>query len=123
MSPTGHRGRQDEQKINFKIILKKEDPSTQVNVATCRFKLNVSDEDKFEALKNVVTKKFESFGITRDNFRLYWKEKNGDFTIMADNDDVSMALDELDGPLYELIACLRTEETSWKSAPPLTQYV
>ena len=96
--------------MKFKIILKKEIHSTQANLASCRLKLDEGEVDKFEHLKSVVIIKFKNFGVVKDNFDLFWKDDAGDFNIIMDNDDLLEALEELNGPLYELVACIQSKE-------------
>ena len=43
------------------------------------------------------------------NFDLFWKDEKGEFMIITDNVDVSVALQKLDGPLYEIHAFLQSK--------------
>ena len=61
--------------------------------------------NKFETIENMITNKLQSFGVMKGNFELFWQDDKGDFNVIKDNDDLSQALDELNVPLFELIAC------------------
>ena len=93
--------------MKFKIKLKKGECSTESNISACRINVECSQENKFELLKASVINKFQNLGITKDNFEIYWEDNDGDFIIIADEDDLSLALEEMNGPIYELIACLK----------------
>ena len=100
-------------RLKFKIRLKKE-KLTETNLSVCRVNVGESQQNKFEYLKNAVFTKFKMFGLTEDNFALYWQDSDGEFIIIADNDDLSLALEELDGPMYELIVCMNAMNTNGK---------
>ena len=95
--------------LKFKIILKKELQSTEPNLASCRIKLDACENDKFEVLKSLVIDKFTTFGIVKDNFDIFWHDDQGDNNIIKNDDDLLEALEELKGPLYELIACFQSK--------------
>ena len=46
-----------------------------------------------------------------DNFDFYWQDNDGDLTIIVDNDDLSVALTEQNGPLYVLFAFLHSKNS------------
>ena len=54
------------------------------------------------------------FGLAEENFAIYWQDSDGEFIIIIDNDDLSLALEELDGPMYELLVCLNATITNGK---------
>ena len=94
--------------LKFRIRLIKEDCSTKTNLSACRIYVEDSDQNKFHYLKTALICKFKKFGLTKDNFDLYWQDSDGYYIIISDNDDLALALEEMDGPLYELFACLNT---------------
>ena len=91
--------------MKLKIVLKNDVQSTQPNLASCRIKLDATEKNKFETIENMITNKLQGFGVMKGNFGLFWQDDKGDFNVIKDNDDLSEALDESNGPLYELIAC------------------
>ena len=96
--------------MKFKIKLKEGECSTESNITACRINLEPSKQNKYEFLKASIIRKFQSYGISDDNFDVYWEDSDRDFIIIADNDDLSLALEEMSGPLYELIALLKTKD-------------
>lgn len=100
----------EQNKIKFKIILKKEIDTAQANIASCRLKLDLNEVDKFKHLRSAVVIKFKKFGVFKDNFELFWKDQDDDYNIIMDNDDLLNALEEINGPLYEVIACIQSQE-------------
>lgn len=93
--------------MKFKIKLKRGECSTESNISAYRVNVECSQENKFELLKASAISKFQNFGITKDDFNIYWEDSDGDFINIADEDDLSLALEEMSGPIYELIACLK----------------
>ena len=100
--------------LKFKIRLITGECSTKTNLSIYRINVEESEQKKFKYLKTAVICKFKKFGLTEDNFDLYWQDSDGYSIIISDNDDLALALEELDGPLYELIACLNTMITEGK---------
>ena len=111
--------------MKFKIIWKNTLQSKLPNIASCRIRLDVSLTNKLEELKSLVADKFKNFGFfrfyargfryrVRDNFDLFWQDEEGDHNVIMDNDDLLEALDELNGPLYELIACIHSKSNKGK---------
>ena len=100
--------------LKFRITLIKEEYSNKTNLSTCRINVEDSEQNKFQCLKSALICKFKKFGLTKDNFDLYWQDSDGYSIIISDNDDLALALEELDGPLYELLACLNTMTTDGK---------
>ena len=100
--------------LKFRIRLIKEDFSTKTNLSACRINVEDSEQNKFQYLKTALICKFKKFGLTKDNFDLYWQDSDSYSIIISDNDDLALALEELDGPLYELLACLNTMITNGK---------
>ena len=106
----------DPKQLSFKIKLKRNLSSTESYLSACRIIVKDPGESKLEYLKTTVISKFKKFHLTEDNFDLYWEDSDGDTIIIADNDDLSLALQELHGPKYELLACLHTMDTDGKSS-------
>ena len=100
----------EQNKIKFKIILKKEIDTAQANIASCRLKLDLSEVDKLKHLRSAVIIKFKKFGVVKDNFDLFWKDQDDDYNIIMDNEDLLNALEEIKEPLYEVIACIQSQE-------------
>ena len=94
--------------LKFKIRLTKGECSTKTNLSIYRINVEDSEQNKFKYLKTAVICKFKKFGLTNDNFELYWQDKDGDSITISDDDDLALALEELNGPLYELLDCLNT---------------
>ena len=94
--------------MKFKIRLKAGECSNETNLSACRVNVEESEENKLEFLTTTVISKFKNFGLTEDNFDLYWQDSDGDSNIISDNDDLLLAHEELNGPLYEIIACLNS---------------
>jgi len=67
-----------------------------------------SEQYKLKILKTAVISKFKKFGLTKDNCNFFLQESNGDSIIISDNDDLLLALENLNGPQYELIASLNS---------------
>ena len=105
----------DKQKqLKFKVRLIKEEHSYKTNLSACRINVEDSEPNKFQYLQTALICKFKKFGLTKDNFDLYWQDNDGDSIIISDNCDLALALEELDGPLYELLACLNIMITDGK---------
>ena len=100
--------------LKFRIRLIKEECSNKTNLSACRINVEDSEQNKVQYLKTALICKFKKFGLTKDNFDLYWQDSDGYSIIISDNDDLALALEELDGPLYELLACLNTMITNGK---------
>ena len=100
--------------LKFKIRLKREECLTETNLSVCRINIEESEQNKFEYLKNAIISKFKMFGLAEENFAIYWQDSDGEFIIIIDNDDLSLALEELDGPMYELLVCLNATITNGK---------
>ena len=100
--------------MKFEIRLNKKECSSETNLSVCRINVEELEQNKFEYLKTAVITKLKMFGITENNFSLYWQDSDGEYIIITDNDDLSLALEELNGPIYELIACLNTMITNGK---------
>ena len=101
-------------RLNFKIKLKRGVSSAEPNLSACRIIVEELEENKLEYLKTTIISKFKKFTLTEDNFELYWEDSDGDAIIIADNRDLSLALKELLGPIYELLACLNAMDTDGK---------
>ena len=65
-------------------------------------------------MENLIMNKFRNFGIMKGNFELFWHDDKDDFNVIQDNGDLSEALEELDGPVYELIACFLSKGNQGK---------
>ena len=102
--------------MNFKIKLIRNLSSTESYLSACRIIVKNLEENKLEYLKTTVISKFKKFHLTEENFDLYWEDSDGDTIIIADDDDLSLALQELHGPKYELLACLNAMDTDSKSS-------
>ena len=100
--------------LKFRIRLIKEECSNKTNLSACRINIEYTELNKFQYLQTALICKFKKFDLTKDNFDLYWQDSDGDSIIISDNDDLALALEELDGPIYELIACLYTIITDGK---------
>ena len=105
----------DKQKqLKFKVRLIKVERSNKTNLSACRINVEDSEQNSFQYLQTALICKFKKFGLTNDNFDLYWEDSDGDSIIISDNHDLALALEELNGPLYELLACLNTMTTDGK---------
>ena len=102
--------------LKFKIKLTKGACSNEPNVSICRINVDDSEDDKLEFLRSAIAKKFKGFDVTKENFDLYWQDEEGDFIIISDNDDLSLALEEMTGQLYELFACFKAKDAKCKSS-------
>ena len=100
--------------LKFKIRIIKRECLTKTNLSIYRINVEDSEQNKFKYLKTAVICKFKKYGITNDNFELYWQDSDGDSITISDDDDLALALEELDGPIYELLACLNTISTDGK---------
>ena len=105
----------DKQKqLKFKVRLIKVEHSNKTNLSAFRINVEESEQNKFKYLKTALICKYKKFGLTKDNFDLYWQDSDGDSIFISDNDDLTLALEELNGPIYELLACLNTMITDGK---------
>ena len=95
----------------MKIKLQKEAKITDSNLSACRITLGESESNKLERLREGAIKKLKNCGLMGDNFDFYWQDNDGDLTIIVDNDDLSVALTEQNGPLYVLFACLHSKNS------------
>ena len=102
--------------LKFKIKLTKGACSTEPNISICRINVDDSEEDNLEFLRSAIAKKFKSYYVTKDNFDLYWQDEEGDFVLISDNDDLSLALEEMTGQLYEVFACFKEQNAKGKSS-------
>ena len=100
--------------LKFRIRLIKEECSNKTNLSACRINVEDSEQNKFQYLQTALICKFKKFGLTNDNFEFYWQDSDGDFITISDDDDLALALEELNGPIYELLACLNTMATDGK---------
>ena len=103
-----------QKQLKFKVRLIKVEHSNKTNLSAFRINVEESEQNKFKYLKTALICKYKKFGLTKDNFDLYWQDSDSDSIIISDNDDLALALEELDGPLYELLACLNTMITDGK---------
>ena len=104
----------NQKQLKFKVRLIKEENSNKTNLSACRINVEDSEQNKFQYLETALICKFKKFGLTKDNFDLYWQDSDGDLILISDNDDLALALEELDGPLYELLTSLNTMITDGK---------
>ena len=94
--------------IKFIVKLRKQAQSNDSILPSCRIRLNACETDILQELKTSVITKFNGFGLTQNNFDVYWHDSDGNFTIIADDDDLSDAIEELNGPWIELIASFKS---------------
>ena len=92
----------NKKQLKFKVRLIKEENSNKTNVSAFRINVEDSEQNKFQYLETALICKFKKFGLTNDNFELYWQDSDGDSIIISDNDD--LALSTIDG--YQLIFIL-----------------
>ena len=94
--------------LKFKVKSREQAQSNDSSLPICRIRLNACETDMLQALKTSVITKFDCFGLTQNNFDVYWHDSEDNFTIIADDDDLSDAIEELNGPWFDLIACFKS---------------
>merc|ERR1711963_652740 len=94
------------EQVSFKVILRGSDDSkSQVR----RF---VVPQDCSTSLVYLKEKLRSIFGPTLGNFRLSWKDEDGDDVIIETDEELMIGLQEMKGPLYKLDLTSRVSRTS-----------
>ena len=70
--------------------------------------LNASESNKLDKLRDGVIRKFKRFGITGNNFDLYWQDRDGDHIVITENEDLSLSIRDFGGQSFEILACLHS---------------
>lgn len=76
--------------------------------------MDVTKVGKFNNLKTAAIDKLQGFGLTKNNFVLFWQDDAKSYNIVKDDEDLDLALEELKTPLVELIASPKETEPKGK---------
>ena len=61
-----------------------------------------NDPTLFSDLQNAIRNEFQDVGPSKPDFSILWRDKDDDWVLINSNEDLLMALEEQDGPLYKL---------------------
>ena len=75
-------------------------------IETGSFSMKRNDETFFDDFKKLLIREFKDYGVSKNNYNIFWKDKDDHWVRVTNNDGFVLAMDKIDGPEYKLIAQL-----------------
>ena len=103
---------------NFKVQLNKKNDGDEIGskVGIKRFKVQSNKASLFVDLKNELVSGFKELQEPNTTFRIFWRDDENDWIRIENSNDLQIAMDDMDKPVYKLCVCFENVGTDGKPA-------
>jgi len=102
--------------VKFKVILYKDgnESSLGEKVSATRVNITGTDSKLFDLLQKEMVNKWNDLGLSRNKIDMFWKDEEEDLIGISNNQDLLIALQEVQCDTYTLFAVIKEKKNKGK---------